>query len=374
MSAFTYPSGERQQLLLLSVVPAACRTRGTQRVLTCSRSDRPTVVGFPARATLPCFAVVVALTITCRVGPTAAQSAEEDGFGPGLKAPGFRNQYYQIRGYVGSRLLEFNQTGSFTKYVEVTWTQAACVDLQRRTWIVDRNHHQVLMMEPETRYISFPAYYMEYAGQRGKPGHKDGSRKEARFDGPSGIAVATSKNSPAVLFVSDSNNHCIRMVEFVNGRFTTIVGFPGAPGLRDGFGLETRFRHPQTMGVDSAGLNLFVVDNIRRIRHVGLGTEPPSVTTLIGGACRGFAQYTAYGSITMRSVACHADWSARDHGETDVEFAVVPLICKGHVATCGPRHLPAIADRNSPNLQPASLEMKAASGPQGQGVLTRLRV
>lgn len=268
----------------------------------------------------------------------------------GLQKAGFQNRYYQAAGFVGSRVLEYNETGRFREYVEVTWCQATSVDGQGRIWIVDRQFHQVLMVEPRTRYIPWAAYYVPYAGMRGVSGHLDGSRKEAKFDGPSGLALAEDADGLVILFVADTNNHCVRRLDWARGRSLTILGSPGKPGLVDGFGGETRFRYPMSMGVDIDASHLFVLDNSRRIRHVNLLVTPAQVTTLVGGACRAVNQFTVYESIITRTVGCHPDWAASDIGEGDVVAEKKDVICIGHMTTCGPRRHPALADKHSKQL------------------------
>jgi hypothetical protein len=294
---------------------------------------------------------------------SCCSSKEVDEF----RGVGFQNRYYQVPGYIGSRVLEHNRSGRFQNYVEVDWTQAITVDTYtNRTWLVDRVYHQVLMVEPDTRYVPWPAYFIEYAGARSVPGHLDGSRREAKFNSPSGIAFAAQAKGGALIFVADTNNHCIRRISFINGQSTTIVGFPQRPGLRDGLGLQTRFKYPTSMGVDASGENLFVLDNGNRIRYVNLTTQPPTVVTLVGGACRTISQQTTY-KVIKRTVGCHPDWSALEAGETDVQTASATVICIGHVSTCAPRDHPAHADARSSTLLPVPDELMNAGPTERPG-------
>eukprot|EP00928_Gymnodinium_smaydae_P050580 TRINITY_DN34131_c0_g1_i1.p1 TRINITY_DN34131_c0_g1~~TRINITY_DN34131_c0_g1_i1.p1 ORF type:complete len:394 (-),score=60.20 TRINITY_DN34131_c0_g1_i1:48-1142(-) len=342
------------------------------------------------------LALVLALATLVVIRPPLADAATETNpnswtqrEAAGLKPVGFRNPYYQSLGYRGSRVLEWNQTLSYAQYVEVTWSQAVTVDLvSQRTWIVDSVYHQVLMVEPETRYIKWPAYFVEYAGTRGMAGHTDGSRMEAKFSSPMGIAVASAGND-AVIFIADTNNHCLRRLDFATGRSMTIAGYAGRPGLRDGYGLETRFRFPTSLGVDSTSTHLFVLDNGHRIRHVDVSESPNAVNTLVGGSCRAIAFVTLppmFQTVVLRTVACHPDWHAIDAGETDIEVAVKPVICIGHAVTCGPRDHPALSDRKSefltlpdeellkggPKRNPGQeADMETMLGAEGQQALRR---
>lgn len=283
------------------------------------------------------FATLVAIAV-CLVFPTLAQ----------VPSTGFQNRYYQVTGYTGSRVLEHNQTGSFSSYVEVTWTQSATVDAENRIWLVDRAYHQVILIPTGTRYVSWPAYYEEYAGQRGKPGHFDGSRQQALFDSPYGIAVKRDAAAALVIYVADTNNHCVRRLYFSTGRTTTIAGSPGSAGLVDGTSIRSRFRFPMSLGLDSEGRNLLVLDNSRQIRRIDISQPSAIVTTLLGGACRSVAQWILTSSIVMRTVGCHMDWAQAD-GTVEKDAVDVPF-CVGHMATCGPRNHPALSDRDSEQL------------------------
>merc|ERR1740121_893271 len=192
--------------------------------------------------------------------------------------PGFKNRYYQSPGYTGSRILEHNVTDHFSSYIEVTWSQAVAVDNEERVWIADKVYHVVVMVSKSDPYIDWSAFYYAYAGERGVAEHFDGTRLRARFDSPSSLAVATV-NGQLYIYVADTNNHCIRRLNYNSGRTSTIVGYPKTAGLRDGPGQEARFRSPMSLGINSEGTDLFVVDNGRRIRYVNLRATIPVVTT-----------------------------------------------------------------------------------------------
>uniref|UniRef100_A0A7S1S123 Uncharacterized protein n=1 Tax=Alexandrium catenella TaxID=2925 RepID=A0A7S1S123_ALECA len=213
------------------------------------------------------------------------------------------------------------------------------------------------MVESSTRYIPFPAYYQDYAGSLNVPGHFDGYRLQARFDGPMGLVVSAVAGRSLVVYVADTNNHCIRRLDVDQGRTSTVAGGPRVQGLRDGPGSEARFDSPMSLGIDSTGTKLFVLDNIRMIRYVDLSLMIPTVVTLIGGACRAVARYTEVTSIIVRRVGCHPDWHAKDEGVNgsvqELQQFSQSLICVGHAATCNPRHHPALADRRAQNRHEA---------------------
>lgn len=252
-----------------------------------------------------------------------------------LSKPSIQNRYYQLQGYFGSHVLEHNETGLFDRYVEVSWSQQSVQDAAGRLWVVDRAFHQVLVLQASTRYVPFHAFYEAYAGLRGFAGHSDGSRAQTRFDSPMGIALSESANRPMVIYVSDTNNHVLRLVDFKTGRVSTLAGVVRNPGLRDGPSNRALFNGPMSLGVDAEGFNLFVLDNARRIRHVSLGQRLPPVTTLADGACRAISRWTIVGSGMLRKVGCHPDWRAKDMPDTQVDLYEFNLVCVGHEVSCG---------------------------------------
>src|SRR6476659_6666288 len=70
-------------------------------------------------------------------------------------------------------------------------------------------------------------------------GSADGSRSDARFNGPSGVAVDSVGN----LFVADTWNSVIRKVT-TNGVVTTVAGSAGMFGSTDGTGSAAQFYFP----------------------------------------------------------------------------------------------------------------------------------
>ncbi len=115
-----------------------------------------------------------------------------------------------------------------------------------------------------------------FAGTAGSSGTTDGTGTAARFSGPYGITIDSSGN----LYVSDSDNHCIRKITSA-GVVTTFAGLCGTSGTTDGTGTAARFGNPNGITIDSSG-NLYVVQpgyqTIRKITSAGV------VTTFAGTA------------------------------------------------------------------------------------------
>ncbi len=112
------------------------------------------------------------------------------------------------------------------------------------------------------------------AGGAGQFGSLDVAPVDARFNGPSGVAVDGLGN----LYLADSYNNAIRKVTG-NGVVTTLAGGAAESGSADGMGGSAQFSHPSSVAADSFG-NIYVSDTynftIRKVTTNGL------VTTLAG--------------------------------------------------------------------------------------------
>ena len=112
------------------------------------------------------------------------------------------------------------------------------------------------------------------AGQLGACGSADGTRSQARFYNPRGIAIDASDN----IFVADTGNNTIRRITR-DGVVTTVAGLAGTVGSRDGTGIYARFNYPVSVAVDRSD-SIYVADlynsTIRKVTRHG------TVTTIAG--------------------------------------------------------------------------------------------
>jgi sugar lactone lactonase YvrE len=119
------------------------------------------------------------------------------------------------------------------------------------------------------------------AGTGGIYGNTEGTGIDARFNGPSGVAVDNANN----VYVADQINHTIRKVTAA-GVVTTLAGLAGYGGIADGAGSDARFRSPTGVAVDSVG-NVYVADawncTIRKVTPAGVVTTLAGLPGVIGG-------------------------------------------------------------------------------------------
>lgn len=125
------------------------------------------------------------------------------------------------------------------------------------------------------KYSSDGSTSVVFAGSTAENGSVDGQLLTARFKDPAGIAYYGGK-----IYVADSGNHTIRVIDVATETVTTLAGSPGNSGADDGVGSGARFNRP--MGVHTNdGVHLYVADTdnhlIRKIK-----IEDGKVETIAG--------------------------------------------------------------------------------------------
>ncbi len=141
---------------------------------------------------------------------------------------------------------------------------------------VDKNGivYVVDQMNDTVRKISPGGVVTTIAGSPGLVGSADGTGGDARFNLPIGVAVDNAGN----LYISDTLNYTVRKITPA-GVVTTLAGLAGVGGSADGTGSDARFYRLHCVAVDSAA-NVYVADTSNRnIRKI---TPDAVVTTLAG--------------------------------------------------------------------------------------------
>lgn len=135
-------------------------------------------------------------------------------------------------------------------------------------YVADLNNHTIRKIDIASGIVS------TIAGMAGKKGSSDGKGTAARFNRPYGVTT-----DGGYLYVTDSNNHCIRQIELESGEVSTVAGGVGEVGYADGTGAQARFFIPE--GITTDGTNLYVSDTHNHsIRKIEL--ESGAVSTLAG--------------------------------------------------------------------------------------------
>ena len=112
------------------------------------------------------------------------------------------------------------------------------------------------------------------AGVKGSRGATDGTGTNAQFWYPAGLAISGTN-----MYVADGRNDAIRVVDTGTAVVTTPYGVMGTSGTTDGTGTNARFYSPEGLAI--SGTSLYVAEYYNHaIRVVDTGTAV--VTTLAG--------------------------------------------------------------------------------------------
>ncbi|KAI5658535.1 hypothetical protein M9H77_27328 [Catharanthus roseus] len=83
-----------------------------------------------------------------------------------------------------------------------------------RLFISDSNHNRIVVTDLDGNFLV-------QVGSSGEEGLRDGNFEEATFNRPQGLAYNATKN---LLYVADTENHSLRVIDFVNEMVGTLAG------------------------------------------------------------------------------------------------------------------------------------------------------
>ena len=150
-------------------------------------------------------------------------------------------------------------------------------DRNGNAWIVELSGGRVLGVKPSgDLFVLAGTDHGGYAGD-------GGPATKARFNHLHNVAISPQGQ----FFLSDSSNHCIRVIDSKNGQVETYAGHPQAGFAGDGGDrINARFREPICVTLTPDASKLLIAD-IRnyRIRQIDLATG--EVKTLAGTGKRG---------------------------------------------------------------------------------------
>jgi len=145
---------------------------------------------------------------------------------------------------------------------------------QRILYIADTGNNEI-------RKLDLTAQVVTTLAGATSPGFADGALNAARFDAPQGVALSADGGK---LYVADSGNNAIRVVDLASGNVSTLAG--GSSGHNDGTGTAAQFNDPTGLALDATGKILYVSDyGNHTIRAIALATG--AVVTVAGepGVC-----------------------------------------------------------------------------------------
>lgn len=129
-------------------------------------------------------------------------------------------------------------------------------DANGRLYVPDQLNHAIRRVDPDGTVTTV-------AGN-GQNGFADGRASDARFDNPTGLAVA----GDGAVYVADRNNHRIRVISPA-GQVTTIAG-DGTADYLDGPGQVAKFNRPIDIVVAADGSLVVSEETNHRLRKVFL--------------------------------------------------------------------------------------------------------
>ena len=143
------------------------------------------------------------------------------------------------------------------------------IDRSDNLYVADTGNNTIRVITPSGSVSTL-------AGTVGLYGSSDGTGKNARFNGPTGLAVDAAGN----VYVADTGNNTIRLITPA-GVVRTVAGLSGAPASAEGTGNAIRFNQPYGLALDNAG-NLYVADtNNNTIRKCVPATAASAATIQI---------------------------------------------------------------------------------------------
>jgi len=142
-------------------------------------------------------------------------------------------------------------------------------DASGNLYVTDQYNHVIRKIDGGNGAVTVLAGTLEVAGSA------DGVATGARFNSPTGIAVAPGGTYVGNIFVADTGNSLIRMVDPTNGTVTTFAGTDGSAGY---------FNDPQGLAVDSAGTVWVADTNNNTIRKITIGGAVSTFAGITGTA------------------------------------------------------------------------------------------
>lgn len=115
----------------------------------------------------------------------------------------------QVTTLVGTGLFDFGDVDGTGENALLQHVQAVCF-VDGLLYLADTYNNRIKVLNPQTREVK------SFAGD-GTAGFQDGALSEARFNEPAGLAAAHGK-----LYVADTNNHAIRVIDIAEGTVETL--------------------------------------------------------------------------------------------------------------------------------------------------------
>jgi NHL repeat len=189
--------------------------------------------------------------------------------------------YYTIPGYYGSFYKDFNATSISS--VSFYWNSGFHISSRLDLWISDPSDNTVKYIQSSS-YQYPKAALISVAGQTSIKGYEDGDLSTSLLNSPRSLYYYQDK-----VYVADTGNHCIRVIDINLKSIQQFVGMCQQPGFKDGPVGYNLLHSPDLVGIENN--TMFINDSGNNyIRVVNLTTG--YMNTLLGGACRDSSNIT----------------------------------------------------------------------------------
>jgi sugar lactone lactonase YvrE len=146
-------------------------------------------------------------------------------------------------------------------------------------YLTDTENHTIRKIDVKGGTVS------TIAGTCRQPGAVDAAGTAARFQEPEGLALDASGN----LYIGDTDNNTIRVMNVATSAVTTLAGAPGMAGTTDGVGAAALFSKPKALAFDGAG-TLYAIDALNQsLRKIDVATQTVSTLATFKTSPQGLA-------------------------------------------------------------------------------------
>ncbi len=228
---------------------------------------RPVTAAPPSGTTFPTGMTTVTLTTSDTAGNTRTATFKvtinctgTNCTGTGGGDPNATN--YNISALAGNGSFGTTGDGGSATAALLREPRGVAVDATGNVYIADEEAHAIRRVNAQGNISLFAG-----TGVKGFAGD-NGAAAQARFNGPTGLAVDATRN---ILYVADTGNHRIRRIDLANNMITTFAG-TGLAGMNaDGAATSTQLNYPGAVAVDGAGIVYIADTNNHRLVRVATG-------------------------------------------------------------------------------------------------------
>ncbi|MDR0352136.1 MAG: hypothetical protein LBI02_01845, partial [Opitutaceae bacterium] len=147
---------------------------------------------------------------------------------------------------------------------------ALAVDAEGTLYVADTGRHVILRVNASGSVATL-------AGMADHSGTTSAGGTLAQFNAPAGLALLETAGAGALLYVADTGNHTIRVIDLASNEVTTIAGRPETAGSEDGTGSDALLNAPRGLVLEDGDL-YFVDTGNSLVRKLSSGT----IATLAG--------------------------------------------------------------------------------------------